>query len=129
MKLYRIKFNDGAYLSGSSIQNTKDRYKALMTFERMKRYKEIISPPFEIETVDLDLNETVDLKNMTFSVGDTYGVETVPGLVVHRSKRYVWTVKLRGGSPDFSTVEKHKIEHKGTYDLKTAKGFKFSEVN
>lgn len=123
MKLtaYRLKLQDGTYLSGDSIQSTKDKYKALMTIDRAEKYIDYIDGECLVESVELNLKEC-KRGSLRFNFDDTYGIESQSAFIVHQTNKFTWTCKNDNGTPVLSSIQKHKNDQVGTVNFKTGEG-------
>ena len=123
MKLFRVKLNSGGYISGGSLQSTKDRYLALSSEQRALRNLDLCDNQGVIESVEVSLKEC-KVGTLGFGFGDTYSLESATGAIIHETAKYVYTIRLNAdGSMVFGSCEKHKREHAETRCFTTGKGF------
>jgi len=125
--MYRVKIDKNTYISGSSLQSTKDRYLALCSKEKALRNLNLVDKGV-LEEVTIDTNKPCKVGDLRFNHDDTYGLISVDGAIIHESKAYIWIVKLdKDSNPISGSVEKHKRSELNTRCIKTGTGVSICE--
>ena len=116
MLLYRVKTENG-YLHGQCLQTTKDKWLALTSKENAQRNLDLLDGKASIEAVFFKEGKSCKVGSLEFNPDDTYRLSSVDGIIVHETKKYLYTLRL-----DNYYIEKHKKNDINTRDFKTGKG-------
>jgi len=123
MIVYRVKLNSGDYLSASSYQSTKDPMLALYSSERLAYRRAELSGGTVEQVNNLKIFESCKVGDLAFGMGDTFSHVSLDGVILKRTKKYIWACPLnKDGEPNVSKTKKYKISEINTRDFQTGEG-------
>jgi len=123
MKLYNVTFKDNEdktrYISATSVQTCSSKIDGVMTLERAQEYVEYVD---NAEIVEYP--EKIDGQLATVKSWDGQNIDAI---VIKRTARYIWIAQFNDKKEvALTTLQKHKLEHEGTYTFRTNIGFKLN---